>query len=143
LVTSLLWKSPLLWPKPSNLIEEFEVYQFDRSISPNWTDRRFGIKKFMIGLRMHRPIVTIVSSKTWFLRKSLQLWPKIPTLTEEFEFYQSDRSISPNWTDRRFGINIFTIRFRMHKSIIITISSATSFLWKSLLLWPKLSNTCL
>jgi uncharacterized protein (DUF4213/DUF364 family) len=115
----------LVWPKLSILTELFEFYQFDRSISLNWTDKWLNIIIFTIKIRMHRMIVITVSSETWFRIKSLLLWPKILTLTEKFEFYQFGRSISPNCTDRRFGIRIFTVGFRMHIPIVITMSSTT------------------
>jgi hypothetical protein len=115
----------LVWPKLSILTELFEFYQFDRSISLNWTDKWLNIIIFTIKIRMHRMIVITVSSETWFRIKSLLLWPKILTLTEKIKYYQSDRLISLNWTDKWLWIRIFTTGLWLRRSIVIIVSLAT------------------
>src|SRR6266487_1358763 len=96
---------------------DFEFYEFDCSISPDWTDERLRIGIFTIGLRMHRQIV-IRRSNLLFI-KSREVLLKLHSFTADFEFYEFDGSISPDWTDERLRIGIFTIALRMHRQIVI------------------------
>src|SRR6266487_4389096 len=100
---------------------DFELYEFDGSISPDLTDERLRIGIFTIGLRMHRQMVIRRSNLVSI--KSREVLLKLPSFTADFEFYEFDGSISPDWTDERLRIGIFTIGLRIHRQIVIRRSN--------------------
>src|SRR6266516_1572943 len=103
---------------------DFEFYEFDGSISPDWTDERLRTGIVTIGLRMHRQIVIRRSNLVSI--KSREVGLKLPPFTADFEYYEFDGSISPDWIDERLRIGIFTIGLRMHRQIVIRRSNLVS-----------------
>src|SRR6266487_3201871 len=103
---------------------DFEFYEFNGSISPDWTDERLRIGIFTIGLRMHRQMA-IRWSKLISIKGREGLL-KLHSFTTDFEFYEFDGSISPDWTDERLRIGTFTIGLRMHRQMVIRRSNLIS-----------------
>ncbi len=73
---------------------------------------------------MHRQIV-IRRSKLVSIKGHVVLL-KLPSFTTDFEFYEFDGSILPDWTDERLRIGIFKIELRMHRQIVIRRSNLVS-----------------
>src|SRR6266487_2965377 len=103
---------------------DFEFYEFDGSISPDWTDKRLRIGIVTTGLQMLWQIVIRRSNLVSI--KSREVLLKLLPFTAYFEFYEFDGSISPDWTDEQLRIGIVTIGLRMHRQIVIRRSNLFS-----------------
>jgi hypothetical protein len=94
----------------------------------------------MIELRMYGPIVITAHWTPSLCENGREIWLKLPILTEDFEFYQFVRSISPIWNNKRMKSGILMIGLRICGSIVITVSFVAWFLWKDHAIWLKLST---